>query len=98
MQNIIANPALGSTHLSTIQAGEGPAQVDLQYLQNFSIENQSVAPMTCLDLVTSDWLPVSCPRNELLKDFFGIAICVTFTLLAAHPVIVQPEANKLKTN
>jgi hypothetical protein len=33
MQNIIANPALGSTHRSQIQAGEGPAQVDLQYLQ-----------------------------------------------------------------
>ncbi|MFN9901903.1 MAG: hypothetical protein ACK55Z_24605, partial [bacterium] len=32
-----------------------------QRVQNFSIENQSVAPMTCLDLVTSLWLPVSCP-------------------------------------
>jgi hypothetical protein len=67
-------------------------------VQNFSIDNQSVAPMTCLDLVISGWLPVSCPRNELLKDFFGKQNWGTFTLLAAHPAILQPEANKMKTN
>jgi len=32
------------------------------------------------------------------KYFFGKQIWGTFTLLAAHPVIVQPEANRLETN
>jgi hypothetical protein len=36
--------------------------------------------------------------KKVAKYFFGITICGTFTLLAAHPAILQPEANKMKTN
>jgi hypothetical protein len=31
--------------------------------QNFSIDNQLVAPMACLDLVIPRWLPIGCPQK-----------------------------------
>jgi hypothetical protein len=36
--------------------------------------------------------------KKAAKNFFGIGICGTFTLLAAHPAILQTSPNRLETN
>jgi hypothetical protein len=71
--------------------------------------NQQIVPcrtlqnsVPCRTLVTNQLCNALVLYEEVLKIvakyFFGKQNCGTFTLLAAHPVIVQPEANKMKTN
>jgi len=67
--------------------------VPCRTLQNYVPRRTLVTNLLCNALVIYQEV-----LKIVAKYFFGKPIWGTFTLLAAHPVIVQPVANKMKTN